>query len=130
MRSKITRIYGELRFLEDEIIDACRTRRDRAAIGAGVAFVAILAELLTMNGPPEPDWWVDTFVKFARPIEGENNSHKPLSGCPLEGQWSGPLWRFVEEYIPPGAVRDVVGIRRGAISGNMKVSIQAARSIG
>ena len=29
-----------------------------------------------------------------------------------------------------GAARDVVGIRRGAISGNMKVSFQAARSIG
>ena len=29
-----------------------------------------------------------------------------------------------------GAVRDVVGIRCGAISGNMKVSFQAARSIG
>ena len=29
-----------------------------------------------------------------------------------------------------GAVRSVVGIRRGAISGNMKVSVQAARSIG
>ena len=29
-----------------------------------------------------------------------------------------------------GAARDVVGIWRGAISGNMKVSFQAARSIG
>jgi hypothetical protein len=29
-----------------------------------------------------------------------------------------------------GAVRNVVGIRCGAISGNMKVSFQAARSIG
>ena len=29
-----------------------------------------------------------------------------------------------------GAVREVVGIRCGAISGNMKVSFQAARSIG
>jgi hypothetical protein len=29
-----------------------------------------------------------------------------------------------------GAVRDVVGIRCGAISGSMKVSFQAARSIG
>jgi hypothetical protein len=29
-----------------------------------------------------------------------------------------------------GAGRDVVGIWRGAISGNMKVSFQAARSIG
>jgi hypothetical protein len=29
-----------------------------------------------------------------------------------------------------GAVANVVGIRRGAISGNMSVSLQAARSIG
>jgi hypothetical protein len=29
-----------------------------------------------------------------------------------------------------GAVRNVVGIRYSAISGNMKVSVQAARSIG
>ena len=32
MRSKITRIYGELRFLEDEIIDARRTGRDVTAM--------------------------------------------------------------------------------------------------
>jgi hypothetical protein len=29
-----------------------------------------------------------------------------------------------------GAVRNVVGIRCGALSGNMKISFQAARSIG
>jgi TRAP-type uncharacterized transport system substrate-binding protein len=34
MRSKITRIYGELRFLEDEIIDARRTGRDMSAMVA------------------------------------------------------------------------------------------------
>ena len=32
--------------------------------------------------------------------------------------------------VRQGAVRNVVGIRCGAISGNMKVSFQAARSIG
>jgi TRAP-type uncharacterized transport system substrate-binding protein len=32
MRSKITRIYGELRFLEDEIIEARRTGRDMTAM--------------------------------------------------------------------------------------------------
>jgi hypothetical protein len=31
---------------------------------------------------------------------------------------------------PGGAVRNVVGIECGALSGNMKVSFQAARSIG
>jgi hypothetical protein len=34
MRSKITRIYGELRFLEDEIIGARRTGRDMSAMVA------------------------------------------------------------------------------------------------
>jgi TRAP-type uncharacterized transport system substrate-binding protein len=34
MRSKITRIYGELRFLEDEIIDARRAGRDISAMVA------------------------------------------------------------------------------------------------
>jgi len=34
MRSKITRIYGELRFLEDEIIDARRTGGDMSAMVA------------------------------------------------------------------------------------------------
>jgi hypothetical protein len=32
MRSKITRIYGELRFLEDEMIEARRTGRDISAM--------------------------------------------------------------------------------------------------
>jgi hypothetical protein len=36
-----------------------------------------------------------------------------------------PTW-----VVGIGAVRNVVGIRCGAISGNMKVSFQAARSIG
>jgi|SRR5579875_314690 flagellar motor switch protein FliM len=36
----------------------------------------------------------------------------------------------VRQDLVRGAARDVVGIRRGAISGNMKVSCQAARSIG
>ena len=34
------------------------------------------------------------------------------------------------QTVENGAARDVVGIWRGAISGNMKVSFQAARSIG
>jgi predicted metal-binding protein len=37
---------------------------------------------------------------------------------------------FNEHHSKIGAVRNVVGIRCGAISGNMKVSFQAARSIG
>jgi hypothetical protein len=35
-----------------------------------------------------------------------------------------------DHLVRSGAVRNVVGIECGALSGNMKVSFQAARSIG
>jgi hypothetical protein len=41
-----------------------------------------------------------------------------------------PLSVERREHFAAGAVRKVVGIRCGAFSGNMKVSFQAARSIG
>jgi ADP-ribosyl-[dinitrogen reductase] hydrolase len=82
----------------DVVLGTAVTHNDRAAIGASIAFVAILAELLTMDSAPEGDWWVDRFVRFAGPIEGETNALKPRGG-PLEGRWSGPLWRFVEDYV-------------------------------
>lgn len=41
-------------------------------------------------------------------------------------------WLLISPWVFgfSGAVRNVVGIRCGAISGNMKISFQAARSIG
>ena len=39
------------------------------------------------------------------------------------------VWALWENPVESGAVWKVVGIRRGAISGNMNVSLQAARSI-
>ena len=90
---------GSANLWVDVVLGTAVTHNDRAAIGASIAFVAIFAELLTMNSPPEQGWWVDKFVKFSGPIEGENNSLRPRGG-PLEGQWSGPLWRFVKEYVP------------------------------
>ena len=45
---------------------------------------------------------------------------------------SGHVWTDLTRQSPfwLAGVREAVGIRRGAISGNMKVSFQAARSIG
>jgi ADP-ribosyl-[dinitrogen reductase] hydrolase len=79
---------------------------DPAAIGAGIAFAAILSDLLTMNAPPGEGWWVDRFVEVAREIEGENVL-KPRGG-PLVGEWWGPLWQFVQHYVPQQAERTVL----------------------
>jgi hypothetical protein len=48
------------------------THNDPAAIGLGIAFSTVLVELLTWKGHPNSSWWIDTFVKFAREIEGDN----------------------------------------------------------
>jgi ADP-ribosyl-[dinitrogen reductase] hydrolase len=50
-----------------------------------------------MNEPPGMLWWIDTLVKIAREIEGDNRI-VPRGG-PLDGQWSGSLWQFVEDVV-------------------------------
>jgi hypothetical protein len=44
--------------------------------------------------------------------------------------WKIKLQKLADELKFPRGVRKAVGIWRGAISGDMKVSFQAARSIG
>src|SRR5258708_16019603 len=52
-----------------------------------------------------------------------------LSDLPLD-RLHDVSWKTLWEETSAGAVRNAVGIWCGAISGNMKVSFQAARSIG
>jgi ADP-ribosylglycohydrolase len=86
----------------DAVLGTAVTHNDPAAIGASVAFVGIWSELLTMSSVPSSDWWVDTYVAKARPIEGDHTRYEPRGGD-LAGKWSGPLWRFVEQQVPTAA---------------------------
>lgn len=83
----------------DAVLGTAVTHNDRAAIGASVAFVGLLAELLAIS-PPSPIRWVETFVRLARPIESDETKYEPRGGL-LRGRWCGPLWRFVQEHVPP-----------------------------
>ena len=91
----------------DAVLGTAITHNDHAAIGSSVAFVGIWAELLSMDSAPAPDWWVETFIARAGPIEGDRTRYQPRGGA-LAGKWSGPLWRFVEQHVP--AVADVPSI--------------------
>jgi hypothetical protein len=61
----------------------------------------MLVELLKWKGHPDSSWWVETFVKFAREIEGDNKL-APRGG-PFRGKWFGPPWQFVEQFVPQQA---------------------------
>ena len=66
-------------------------------------------------------------------IEHYDKIISALSGVAVAA-FTGTLWwstrKLWKAGLAQGAVAGVVGIRRGAISGNMKVQFQAARSIG
>jgi ADP-ribosylglycohydrolase len=80
----------------DAVLGTAVTHNDRAAIASSIAFVGILAELLSMTAPPAPEWWIDTFVQRARPIEGDATVYKPRAHRPAN---SGPLWKLVDEEV-------------------------------
>ena len=91
----------------DVVLGTAVTHNDPAAIGASVAFAAILMQLLAMDGVPTREWWIDTYVRFAKPIEGESNALQPRDG-PLKGTWKGPLWQFVEDHVAQQEGRSIV----------------------
>jgi hypothetical protein len=56
----------------------------------------MLWELLRMEGPPEPKWWLETYVAVARDLESDE-SYTPRGGAFTN--YKGPIWRFVQEKV-------------------------------
>lgn len=78
---------------------ASLTHDDSASTAACLAWVALLIELLGMDGPPAPRWWVERYVEIARPLE--RGTYWPRGGEPAN--FSGPLWRLAEQEVTPVA---------------------------
>jgi ADP-ribosyl-[dinitrogen reductase] hydrolase len=77
----------------DAALGTAVTHNDRAAIASSIAFVGMLAELLTLNTMPAREWWIDAFVRRARPIEGDKTVYEPRSVARVA---AGPLWKLVD----------------------------------
>ncbi|MDZ7697713.1 MAG: ADP-ribosylglycohydrolase family protein [Deltaproteobacteria bacterium] len=81
----------------DTALSAMITHNDSSSIASCVAFVRMLWELLGMDRPPEPHWWIETFVEVARDLE-INLNYRPRGGI-YKDTFEGPLWRFVQEKV-------------------------------
>jgi len=81
----------------DTALCAAITHNDSASIAACVAFVSMLWELLGMSEAPEPQWWVEAYVRVASELE-HREDYRPRGGDFPDYQ--GSLWRFVEERLP------------------------------
>jgi ADP-ribosylglycohydrolase len=82
----------------DAALAAMLTHNDPASTSICVAWAAMLWDLLGMDKPPSPEWWVHRYIEVARPLEGDATRHTPRSPA-LANQYSGPVWRFVEKYV-------------------------------
>jgi ADP-ribosylglycohydrolase len=88
----------------DTALCAAITHNDSASIAACVAYISILWELLGMNEAPEPQWWVEAYVRVAKELECREDYEPRLPA--LRG-YRGSLWRFVEEKVPAAFERDL-----------------------
>lgn len=83
------------RLWADTALAAMLTHNDRASTGSCLAFVRMLWDLLAMDRSPEPGWWLDAFCSTLQPLEGETSYRVKREGI----TYTGPLWRFVQEYV-------------------------------
>ena len=79
----------------DTALSAMITHNDSASISACLSFVHMLWQLLQMEAPPEPAWWLETYVKTARDLEVDD-TYSPRR---RDLAYRGTLWRFVEEQV-------------------------------
>lgn len=81
----------------DAVVTTYLIYNDRFAISSAVAFTNLLWNLVRMNHTPEPEWWLEEYVKVVREIEGDKSVYSPRSG--EYTSYKGPAWNFVEMVL-------------------------------
>jgi len=80
----------------DTALCAMMTHNDSGSIASCLSFVNMLWQLLKMDAPPHPEWWLETYVAGARDLE-TGESYTPRGGT--FKSYRGPIWRFVQEKV-------------------------------
>jgi ADP-ribosyl-[dinitrogen reductase] hydrolase len=72
------------------------THNDSGSTASCISVVNMLWQLLRMDAPPHPEWWLETYVAVARDLETAEE-YTPRGGAFMD--YRGPIWRFVEEKV-------------------------------
>ncbi len=88
---------------EDVIVATALTHNDEAAVASSVGFIGLLCACLAWSSKqaPPPEWWLDTFLRYARPVE----SGEPYEPRTRQIEFRGSVSDFIERFVRP-AVRD------------------------
>jgi len=87
----------------DAILAGAVTHNDPTSIAACVALVGLLRAALAMPAPPPATWWLETYIAYARPLEGDRRLEARRPGW----AYRGPVWRLVD-----GPVREALAAGR------------------
>jgi ADP-ribosylglycohydrolase len=79
----------------DTALSAMMTHNDSASTAACLAFVSLLWQVMQMDSPPAPSWWLEAYVAVARDLEVDEG-YRPRGG---DFAFEGPVWRFVLERV-------------------------------
>jgi ADP-ribosyl-[dinitrogen reductase] hydrolase len=80
----------------DTALCAMMTHNDSGSTASCISFINMLWQLLRMDIPPDPEWWLETYVAVARDLE-TGESYTPRGGT--FKSYSGPIWKFVQEKV-------------------------------
>jgi ADP-ribosylglycohydrolase len=80
----------------DTALCAMITHNDSGSTASCISFINMLWQLLKMNTPPEPEWWLETYVAVARDLE-TGEEYMPRGGALMD--YRGPIWKFVQEKV-------------------------------
>jgi ADP-ribosyl-[dinitrogen reductase] hydrolase len=80
----------------DTALSAMITHNDSGSIAACVSFINMLWQLLRMDSPPQPEWWLETYIEAAKELE-LNKKYRPRTRA-FPG-FAGPISQFVEEQV-------------------------------
>ena len=84
----------------DAALASIVTHRDACSVASCVAFVDLLARLLRSPAPPEPDWYITTFMQTLRRVCAEE-AYRPRGGQ-FAGR-EGPFPGYVEHVLEAAA---------------------------
>jgi ADP-ribosylglycohydrolase len=80
----------------DTALSAMITHNDSASIAACLSFVHMLWQLLQMDAPPQPGWWLETYVATAQDLEVDDTYR---SNADSFRDYQGTIWQFVQEQV-------------------------------
>lgn len=86
----------------DTALASIVTHRDACSVASCVAYVELLARLLRSAAPPEPDWYITTFLQTARRVCTEQ-AYRPRGGQFADRE--GPFPDYLEHVLEAAARR-------------------------